>query len=155
MSYKASDGEVYRAFLDVWDGSKPFFVSVRKTRNYVTYADEGDWPDDEEFPAILAICANSHDQKKLNRQMRKALCDSDDANDISCGATTLGQLSQATKPTDRLWTVVRWDDEPTLATLATLLNVMRGEWLGLKSSEMAQCIVPFWRVRLWVESPTF
>ena len=32
-----------RYFLDVWDGTKPFFVSVRKTRNYVSFKESDEW----------------------------------------------------------------------------------------------------------------
>ncbi|HUB93934.1 MAG TPA: replication-relaxation family protein [Verrucomicrobiae bacterium] len=122
LSYKASKGVIYRAFLDIWDDSKPFFVGVRKTRNYITYAEEGDWPEDVEFPALLAICATKHDQKKLNRQMKKALSDSSDADDTPCGTTTLDQLNQATKPTAKVWTSVSWADEPQSATLLGIIR---------------------------------
>lgn len=35
-------GSPRRYFLDVWDDTKPFFVSVRKIRNYIHYATDGD-----------------------------------------------------------------------------------------------------------------
>ena len=36
-----ADSTRRRYFLDVWDDTKPFFVGVRKARNYMTYAEEG------------------------------------------------------------------------------------------------------------------
>lgn len=60
-------------FVDVWDGTKPFFVSVRKIRNYVNFKESEEWQEDELFPAILAICEDKRTQKKLNRQMRHIL----------------------------------------------------------------------------------
>lgn len=50
-------------FVDIWDDTKPFFISVRKTRNYVNFKDSGnkngtEWQENEQYPAILAICEN-------------------------------------------------------------------------------------------------
>jgi DNA-binding MarR family transcriptional regulator len=79
-----------RYFLDVWDRTKPFFISVRKARNYLSYAEDGDWPSDEELPAILAICEDDKTQKKLNRQITHALSDSD-ADETIFATTTQEQ----------------------------------------------------------------
>lgn len=123
LSYKASSGAVYRAFLDIWDGSKPFFVSVRKMRNYITFAEEGDWLHDQApYPSLLAICATTHDQQKLNRQIKKTLIDSGDADETPCGTTTHEQFAQATEATDRLWTYVSWDDDLQKTTLLSILR---------------------------------
>ena len=62
-------------FVDIWDGTKPFFVSVRKTRNYTNFKDSGDWQEDEPYPAIVAICEDERTQKKLNRQMKRILAE--------------------------------------------------------------------------------
>ena len=89
-------------FLDIWDGTKPFFVSVRKTRNYVNFKESGDWQEDEPYPAILAICEDSHIQKKLSRQMKHILNDAWD-NDLVFATTTSKQLDEAIKPTEKIW----------------------------------------------------
>jgi hypothetical protein len=92
-------------------------------RNYITYAGEGDWPSDEaDFPAILAIYASKHDQKKLNRQMKKALSDNSANDDTPCGTTTLEQFNQATKPADKVWTCVSWADDPQQTTLLGIIR---------------------------------
>lgn len=123
LSYKASNGTIYRAFLDIWDGSKPFFVSVKKIRNHLTYAEECGWPyDQSDYPALLAICATRYDQKKLNRQMRKALNDSSDADETPCGTTTLEQFEQTTKATEKTWLSVTWGDYPEPATLMQIIR---------------------------------
>lgn len=123
LSYKAGSNVVYRAFLDIWDGSRPFFVSVRKMRNYITYAEEGDWNYDAgDYPAILAICATNHDQKKLNRQMKRVLSDASDADDTPCGTTTLERFNQATQATDKFWAYVSWSDD---LRPMTLLGIVR------------------------------
>ena len=106
-------------FLDIWDGSKPFFVSVRKTRNYVNFKESGDWIEDAQFPAILAICEDTYAQKKLNRQMKRILYNAWD-NDLVFATTTQKQLEIATKPTDKIWLRVDADDEAELMSLARL-----------------------------------
>ncbi len=98
-------------------------VSVKKMRNHLTFAEEGEWNyDNGDSPAILAICHTKHDQKKLNRQMKKALSDSSDADDTPCGTTTLEQLMNASKATDKIWTSITWVDD---ARQSTLLGITR------------------------------
>jgi DNA-binding PadR family transcriptional regulator len=97
-------------FVDVWDGSKPFFVSVRKSRNYVNFKESGDWQEDESYPAILAICEDAYTQKKLNRQMKRILNDAWD-DELVFATTTRQQFENATKPTDKIWLRVELDDE--------------------------------------------
>lgn len=110
-------------FVDIWDGTKPFFVSVRKTRNYVNFKESGDWEEDEQFPAILAICENIQLQKKLNRQMKRILSDTWD-DELIFATTTKQQLYEATKPTDKVWGKVDADDAPELTTLKNLIPVL-------------------------------
>lgn len=97
-------------FVDIWDGTKPFFVSVRKTRNYVNFKESGDWTDGEQFPAILAVCEDTYTQKKLNRQMKRILNDAWD-NDLVFATTTRKQLDEATKPTEKIWSKIDADYE--------------------------------------------
>lgn len=54
LQYHPTKNTTHHYFLDIWDGTKPFFVSVRKTRNYVNFKESGDWIEDTPFPAILA-----------------------------------------------------------------------------------------------------
>ena len=102
-------------FIDIWDGSKPFFVSVRKTRNYVNFKESGDWQEDEPYPVILAICEDTYTQKKLARQMKRILND-----ELVFATTTRQQFENATKPTDKIWLRVDADDEAELLSLARL-----------------------------------
>lgn len=96
-------------FVDVWDGTKPFFVCVRKTRNYVNFKDSGDWQEDEQYPAILAICEDERTQKKLNRQMKRILEEQWD-DELVFATTTSNQLQMATKPADKIWLKIDTDD---------------------------------------------
>lgn len=106
-------------FVDVWDGTKPFFVSVRKTRNYVNFKQSGDWEEDEAFPIVLAICEDTYTQKKLNRQMKRILSDAWD-DELIFATTTEQLLDEATKPTDKIWSKVDMDGSPEKATLRSL-----------------------------------
>ena len=107
--------------VDVWDGSKPFFVSVRKTRNYVNFKESGDWQEDEPYPAVLAICEDAYAQKKLGRQMKRILDDSWD-DELVFATTTRRQLQEATKATDKIWLKVELEDEMELMSLKGLIT---------------------------------
>ena len=109
-------------FVDVWDGTKPFFVSVRKTRNYVNFKESGDWKEDERFPAILAICENTQLQKKLNRQMKRIFNDAWD-DELIFATTTKQLLEAATKPIDKIWSKVDADDDPELKSFKGLISI--------------------------------
>lgn len=104
-----------RYFLDILDDTKPFFVAVRKVRNYINYAADGDWPHDEagDMPTILIICSDEPTQKKLNKQIRYAL---DDTEDIAFATATQEQLGAATA-TSKLWCKITEDGEPTRISL--------------------------------------
>ena len=112
-------------FLDVWDGTKPFFVSVRKTRNYVNFKDSGDkdgneWQEDEQYPAILAVCEDERAQKKLNRQMKRILDEQWD-EELIFATTIRQQVEAATKPSDKIWSKIPADDNPEVMSLRGLL----------------------------------
>lgn len=112
-------------FLDVWDDIKPFFVSVRKTRNYVNFKDSGgkdgnEWQEDEQYPAILAICKDERARKKLNRQMRRILDEAWD-EELVFATTTTDKLQESIKPADKIWLRVEVDGEPKKMTLGALL----------------------------------
>jgi hypothetical protein len=87
----------------------------------MNYAYEGDWTDGEVFPAILAICEDTKTQKKLNRQIKRALSDGD-MDEIIFATTTREQLQHQMKPVERMWLKVEWDGEPEKATLGSLFG---------------------------------
>lgn len=103
-------------FLDIWDGTKPFFVSVRKTRNYVSFKDSGGWQEDELYPAILAICEDEQTQKKLNRQMKRILDEAWD--DELVFATTTGlKIEKAARASEKIWYQVEEEESVALGIL--------------------------------------
>ena len=101
--------EPARLFLDIWDGSRPFFVSVRKARSYITYLEDGDWPTDREFPVILMLCDSEKNEIKLRRQIRKALDESNE--DVYFATATIELFSNTQKPTDKPWFTVFEDTD--------------------------------------------
>jgi hypothetical protein len=116
-------GAPKRYLLDVWDGTRPFFVSVRKTRAYLKYAENGDWPTDQaDFPSILVVCENNKFQKKLNRQIRKALDES--SEDVIIFATAISEMFlAATQAKNKLWELVELysdDDDSSLSSPESL-----------------------------------
>ena len=99
-----------RFFLDIWDGTRPFFISVRKARNYLTYSEEGDWQaKGEAFPVVLMICDTPRTQKKLNRQIRKALDES--YEEVVYATTTEEQMSGAIGKSDKMWQIATEPDD--------------------------------------------
>ncbi len=118
---KQAETPTVHYFIDVWDGAKPFFVSVRKTRNYVNFKESGDWIEGVQFPAILAICEDTYSQKKLNRQMKRILNEAWD-NDLIFATTTREQLDEATKPTEKIWSKIDADYEAEVVSLKELVS---------------------------------
>lgn len=107
--------------LDIWDDTKPFFVSVRKIRNYLNHQENEGWiVDGQEYPYILAVCKDDKTQKKLNRQIIKALNENYISDEITYATTTIEQLRKATKPTDKLWSKIDPDDELEKLSLRNL-----------------------------------
>lgn len=103
-------------FVDIWDGTKPFFVSVRKTRNYVNFKESGDWQDDELYPAILAICEDERAQKKLNRQMKRILDEAWD-DELVFATTTRLKIEEAARASEKIWHQVGDDESVALGIL--------------------------------------
>ena len=110
-------GSPRRYFLDVWDDTKPFFVSVRKIRNYIHYATDGDWPYGHgELPTVLAICPDERTQTKLAKQIRRAVEEEDMWDEIVFATITREQLEKATT-TSRLWQKIDEEQEIDLVKL--------------------------------------
>lgn len=116
---KTKDKAPGRFFLDIFDGTKPFFVSVRKIRNYITYSEEGNWPtDDADFPVVLAICESQRTEIKLRRQIRKALDES--YEEITFATTTMEQFFDPDNKRGKVWRTVEENEE--MLTLRGVLN---------------------------------
>ncbi len=55
--------------LDMMDDAQPFFVAMKRIKQYIKYAEEGDWEDatGSELPVILFICSTQNMQYKLSK----------------------------------------------------------------------------------------
>ena len=123
LQYHPTKNTTQHYFLDIWDGTKPFFVTVRKTQNYVKFKEEGEWIEDTPFPAMLAICEDQKAQKKLNRQMKRLLSDAWD-DELIFATTTKQLLDEATRSTDKIWSRIDADDSLGLTTLKALIPIL-------------------------------
>ena len=103
-------------FVDIWDGTKPFFVSVRKTRNYANFKESGEWREDEPYPAILAICEDERTQKKLNQQMKRILDEAWD-DELVFATTTRLKVEEAARASEKIWYQVEEDESVALSIL--------------------------------------
>ncbi len=106
-------------FLDVWDDSKPFFISVKKSRNYMNHEENDGWYDNTPYPYILAVCKDAKTQSKLNRQIKKALEEKYNDN-LTYATTTISLFMKSQKTTERIWTKINQDDEPEEFSLKNL-----------------------------------
>lgn len=123
LQYHPTKNTTQHYFLDIWDGTKPFFVTVRKTQNYVKFKEEGEWIEDTLFPAVLAICEDAYTQKKLNRQMKRILSDAWD-DELIFATTTKQLLNDAMKPDEKIWGKIDADDDLELTSLKGLIPVL-------------------------------
>lgn len=111
LNPKADDTAEKQFFLDILDETRPFFVHVRKARNYLKYSEEGDWESktSADLPTVLMICDNQRNEKKLRRQMRKALDES--YEEVTYATTTTKGFMQTAKGKDKVWRIANEEDE--------------------------------------------
>lgn len=86
------DGIEHDFFLEYLQNSKPFFAALQRLKQYVEYADTGEWETgtDSEFPTMLFICDS---QKLLNHLLEKSSWALDEADDdLRSYATTPDKL---------------------------------------------------------------
>ncbi|HSW99551.1 MAG TPA: replication-relaxation family protein [Patescibacteria group bacterium] len=74
------DGSEKDFFLEYLQNSKPFFTVVRRLKQYVDYADSGEWEagTESDFPKVLLVCDNASLQKRLVKKASRILEDADD-----------------------------------------------------------------------------
>jgi hypothetical protein len=95
-AYLRLDAGNERHFLvDIIDDSQPFFVAVRRVKQYIKYAEEGDWEDatGSKLPVVLLTCKTSSLQYKLSRFSESAVEDSYE-DDLVIKVIMQEQLSQ-------------------------------------------------------------
>lgn len=67
-------------FLEYLQSSKPFFKAIRRIKQYIEYADGGEWEagTNSDFPEILLVCDKPSLQKRLIKKAPSLLEDADD-----------------------------------------------------------------------------
>jgi len=81
-------------FLEYFQSSKPFFTATRRIKQYIEYADSGEWEagTDSDFPAILLVCDNQKLQNRLMKGSESMLANADD--DLKFFVTTPSKLDE-------------------------------------------------------------
>ncbi len=93
-------------FLNIFEDTEPYFVLVRRTKNYVGYADSGDWAGtNTELPAILMAAAHPSVEKRLRKRLARELEDSFD-DELIFATTTLPELLAGDDAKGRIWRIV-------------------------------------------------
>jgi type II secretory ATPase GspE/PulE/Tfp pilus assembly ATPase PilB-like protein len=79
-------------FLNIIEDRLPFFTLVRRIQQYIKYEEAGQWEEATEtkFPAAIFICESASLQKRLQKQIVKAVRNS--SSDISFATTTKAEL---------------------------------------------------------------
>ncbi|HEU5187173.1 MAG TPA: replication-relaxation family protein [Candidatus Saccharimonadales bacterium] len=74
------DGSEKHFFLEYLQNSKPFFTILRRLKQYIEYADSGEWEagTNSDFPNVLLVCDSPSLQKRLLKKASSILEDADD-----------------------------------------------------------------------------
>jgi anion-transporting ArsA/GET3 family ATPase len=102
----------YAFFLDIEYDQTPFFILVRKVRNYLRYIEEVWLPETLPRPIFLFVCQTIKTKQKLQKQIERALEDSYDTETVFA-LTSSQEFYNATDATDKIWQRVTSTDEPT------------------------------------------
>jgi hypothetical protein len=88
-------------FLDIFEEQQPYFVLVRRIKQYITYSQSGVWDDIEpHFPIVLIVCANRAIQKRLRRRISRELQES--YEQITFATTTIAEVIDQSQNT-QIW----------------------------------------------------
>lgn len=74
------DGRQKDFFLEYLQSGKPFFATMKRLKEYIEYADSGEWEAGTEssFPAILLVCDSPVLQERLQKRGLFVLDEADD-----------------------------------------------------------------------------
>jgi predicted transcriptional regulator len=105
-------------FLDVFDSDLPFFVMIRRVKKYISYADSGEWGNEQGYlPGILMVCPNISVQKRLNRHILRELRGAVD-DEAVFATVTLQALLASSGDSSKMWSTSTNDfDEDELISL--------------------------------------
>ncbi len=101
LRLKNGEGES-QFFLDIYHDSQPFFTIVRRIKQYISYCEDRDWAATEtDVPKVLIVCESVSTQKRLIKQITRALNDTYE-DEIAFYVTTKAQL-KTIKNNDAIW----------------------------------------------------
>lgn len=105
ITFKRSDSPRARNkyfFLDIFEDSSPFFVTARKVKQYLDYAENGDWGETgSKLPVNLVICESAALQKRLQKRFINVLEDMED--DFMMYTTTKYLFESCSIADDDIW----------------------------------------------------
>lgn len=109
LSYKLS-GNIQRCFIELFMEDTPPFAVDRRLRQLITYYENDEWAITETpFPPILCICETGSVEKRLQKQITRALSRSN--TDILFYTTTLPAVLGSDKNSNAIWSDVNEPDK--------------------------------------------
>ena len=107
VSLKAGD-ETKRYFVELFLGDVPTFAVEQHLRQLIEYFEEDEWAVTKApFPSILFVCGNGNIEKRMCKQVIRALNRS--SAEMQFYTTTLQAISGSSKSNDVIWSAT---DEP-------------------------------------------
>ncbi len=87
------NGEEKQFFLDVFRDDQPYFVAVRKLKQYIGYDEEADWSVTEtNLPFVLVVCESSGLVKRVQKRMVKIMNEACSDSEVVFVLTTKAEL---------------------------------------------------------------
>lgn len=104
-------------FLEVINDSQPFFRAIGRIKQYITYAEDGDWEiTKSELPTLLLVCESTNVQNRLLKIV-PGIIEYEDADELRIYITTRAQIDAA--PNDAIWLSLSEPSETPIALLDT------------------------------------
>lgn len=94
-------GKQHQFFLDLFEETTPFFVLIRRIKNYLSYDQSGEWGGD--LPIILMITETTSTQKRLRRRITKELREYRGNRIVAFYTTTKQELTNSSRQNDKIW----------------------------------------------------
>lgn len=109
-----NENETKEFFVEYFEDNVPFWVYRKRIKQYVTYAEEGDWESsvDTKQPKVLLICENLTLQRRTKRFLKRNIEETYIGDDLVFLLTSKDQLTKA-KPDSPVWEVMTDDYEQT------------------------------------------
>jgi hypothetical protein len=98
-----------RMFMELFDSNKPPFAVDQRLRQLIEYYQSGEWQTKgSPFPPILCICEDGASEKRLQKQINRALFRS--GEEVGLYTTTINAFMHMRSNTDAVWTSTSGSD---------------------------------------------